>query len=954
MGVPSPEDGRLLRFLLDNGLVTREQWEECVSQRKKQIDLGKTVPDLPDILVRKGYLTPEQMRQATARPAAEKPATAFGRYRIVRELGRGAMGVVYEAHDPKLGRTVALKKMLRDAYWYPDEAKRFAREARAAARLRHPHVVAIHEVGSVEGVPFFTMDFVKGTTLAEHLKSRDSTRRKAGSSRLREEVSILAKVADAVATAHREGIVHRDLKPGNILLDARDEPFVMDFGLAKEMDKETAKLTVSGQPVGTPRYMSPEQTQGQTVTPASDVWALGAVLYEMLARRPPFDASSVVGLYFQIQRQDPEPPHKRVPRLPRDLETICLKCLEKQPERRYGNAGEVAEELGRWLRGEPIRAHPPSATYRFRRFVGRNRTILIPTAAAALLALVLAAWVGGNAMRRGTRVRQGLEEGARHEREGDSDKARDAYRGVLDLVPDHVAAQEGFQRTDEEVKRRAAQREEARAKAEREREHAEKKRQSSEVYQQAMRELHALRLRSYRADWRLTDEEFKKYEKLIDGCRKEMERTGPSAEGWWVIGRARHVLGNWTAALDAYGAGLAARPQDGACLLYKARVLIEQALIHRFTRWRSAGDEKNADGGKADAEIKEAVELVGRGVASGELTAIELDLAKGYELVVKGESAEGYCAEMLKKWKGGDFWEEFYLVRGLAVAGQIIEDAGEALRIRPAFAEALFWRGVGRYATGDSSGAIGDYTKAVEINPRYAHAYYCRAIARATKSDLDGAIADYTKAVEINPRYADAYCSRGVARHTRGDLAGAIEDWTKGIEIRPWDPETYYRRGNARYEKGDPDGAIEDYTQAIRINPRHARVYNNRGIARHDKGDPAGAIEDYAKAIEFDPHDEAAYVNRGAARFDRGDLAGAIEDFTKATEISPRNAWAYYARGGARRALAAREPARARELLRAVAADLEKALEVAPADWQFRSRVEAALREARVSLAKLK
>ena len=266
-------------------------------------------------------------------------------------LGRGGMGVVYKARDRRLNRPVALKMLLAGAYARPDELERFLREAEAEAALRHANIVQVYDVGDLDGRPYFTMEFVEGGSLAQKLAG---TPLPAGQA-----AALLATLAEAVQAAHDGGIVHRDLKPANVLLTADGTPKISDFGLARRLD-DGAGLTQSGATLGTPSYMAPEQARGETQrsVPAADVYALGAILYEMLTGRPPFRAETAAETIRQVVEEEPVPPSRLNAKVPRDLETICLKCLHKEPHRRYASAAALAEDLHRFQRGEPIAARP--------------------------------------------------------------------------------------------------------------------------------------------------------------------------------------------------------------------------------------------------------------------------------------------------------------------------------------------------------------------------------------------------------------------------------------------------------------------------------------------------------------------------------------------------------------------------------------------------------------------
>jgi hypothetical protein len=298
-------------------------------------------------------------------PGGEFP---LGRHELFEELGRGGMGVVYRARDVALGRFVALK-MIRSGALEGPEVARFHREAQAAARLRHPHIVPIYAVGLHQGRPCYTMPLVAGSLAASLGRFQQD---------LRGAVELLEKVARAVHAAHQADVVHRDLKPANILLDEQGEPLVADFGLAKILDGD-GPSTLSGQRVGTPAYMAPEQAacRADQISPAGDVWSLGVILYELVVGRRPFEGPRLVEDIFGA---DPPAPRAVRPNLPRGLEAVILKCLEKEPARRYASAAALADDLGRWRRGERVWARPLGLP------IGRLAAAL---AAAALLALAV-------------------------------------------------------------------------------------------------------------------------------------------------------------------------------------------------------------------------------------------------------------------------------------------------------------------------------------------------------------------------------------------------------------------------------------------------------------------------------------------------------------------------------------------------------------------------------------
>ena len=333
-------------------------------------------------------LIEEVFRNSSESCGAARPGTRiryFGDYELLEEIARGGMGIVYRARQLSLNRVVALKLVLAGQFASEEEVERFHREAEAAANLQHPNIVAIHEVGQHDGQQYFSMAYVEGRSLAEMIRENPLPAVQAA--------RYVETVARAVEYAHQQGTLHRDLKPANILIDRDDQPRITDFGLARRVDADS-DLTKSGQILGSPSYMPPEQASGRLgeVGPGSDVYALGAVLYDLVTGRPPFKAETPTDTLLHVLHNEPVSPRALNPRVPRDLETICLKCLEKEPQRRYTSAAELSEELGRFLRGEPIHARPITAPGRTWRWCRRNPAVA--ALAAGLVVAVLAGFIG--------------------------------------------------------------------------------------------------------------------------------------------------------------------------------------------------------------------------------------------------------------------------------------------------------------------------------------------------------------------------------------------------------------------------------------------------------------------------------------------------------------------------------------------------------------------------------
>src|SRR5438046_4910810 len=329
-------------------------------------------------------------------PASSMPATAhaaallgeLGDYELLEEVGRGGQGVVFRARQKSLNRVVALKVIGLGQWATKAHLKRFRLEAEAAASLDHPCIVPIYEVGERDGQCYFSMKFVEGGQLDEVVKHTPLS--------IRQAVELIAKVARTVHYAHEHGILHRDIKPGNILLDIKGEPQLTDFGLARLVESEST-VTRTLEVLGTPSYMAPEQAAGNNpattgLTSATDVYGLGAVLYQLLAGHPPFAGGTTYETIKLLLETEPRPPRLWNPKVDRDLSTICLKCLEKDPQRRYSSALALAEDLERWLRHAPIQARRTGVIARGKKWLQRNPTAAL--LAASLIALAAAAgWI---------------------------------------------------------------------------------------------------------------------------------------------------------------------------------------------------------------------------------------------------------------------------------------------------------------------------------------------------------------------------------------------------------------------------------------------------------------------------------------------------------------------------------------------------------------------------------
>jgi serine/threonine protein kinase len=398
--IACPECGVILKSAKSIPVGVSITCPKCKRQFVAEAPANSSPTDgLADTLAHEPAAPPDNGRAAPHDDAIAREFEKLG-YTLLGKLGQGGMGVVYKARQIRLNRLVALKMILGGPHAQATEIARFKAEATAIAQLQHTNIVQIYEVGELNGLPYFSLEFVNGPTLAKKLAGTPQPARPAA--------ELVENLARAMSLAHQRGIIHRDLKPSNILLtsapldygprgsDSQADqlygiPKITDFGLAKQIDSDSAGLTRTGAFVGTPSYVAPEQAAGKAleIGPGVDVYALGAILYEMLTGRPPFLAGTALETLQQVMSEEPAPPRSLQPFVPRDLETICLKCLQKQPGLRYLTAQALAEDLRRYLNHEPILARPPAPIQRLWKWCVRY-----PVPASLLVASMLCLGVG--------------------------------------------------------------------------------------------------------------------------------------------------------------------------------------------------------------------------------------------------------------------------------------------------------------------------------------------------------------------------------------------------------------------------------------------------------------------------------------------------------------------------------------------------------------------------------
>ncbi len=769
-----PRVQQLLDEILDSERTPEEVCGACPELlpevRKRWQQMCKVEAELEALFPTPG---PNSKADTTALwyPGADLPRIPG--YEVEALLGRGGMGVVYKARHLRLNRPVALKMLVAGAYASPEERERFLREAEAVAGLRHANIVQVHDVGDQDGRPYFTMEYVEGGSLAQMLSSTPQPASQAA--------GLLATLAEAMQVAHHSGIVHRDLKPANILLTADGTPKIADFGLARRLVGGVG-LTQSGATLGTPSYMAPEQARGKTraLGPAVDVYALGAILYELLTGRPPFRAETAEETVLQVMYQEPAPPSRLNAKVPRDLETVCLKCLHKDPERRYATAAALAEDLHRFQRGEPIVARPAGVPERMGKWVRRHPTQSLMLAASLLLAFTLVGgglWLAVQQAHRRDAVEAELKKMAELQ---DSARWADA-RAALDRGEARLGGG-----GPEDLRRRLGQ----------------ARRDLDLVIQ-----LDNIRLK------RVTRGELVFYKAQADRDYQEAFREAgldtlhDQPQSVTAMINASAVRGALVAALDDWAVCAADKEKRG-WLLEVARQTDSDS-----DGWRErALDPATWEDSEALAELARTAPMARESVS--------LLLALGERLKNAGGDAAPFLKRVQREYPA-DFWANLILANAM-LQWAPLEAAGYYRAVLASRPEAA----VGYCGVGDAlrlqkelGEAIEYYKKALELDPTYARAHSDLGLALEAQGRLDEAIDSYRQALHFDQDYAWAHHNLGNALQEKGRLGEAYDHYQRVIGLDPKNREVQDPLRSVLLRLGRGQEAQVAWRKALDANP---------------------------------------------------------------------------------------------------------------------------------------
>jgi tetratricopeptide (TPR) repeat protein len=942
--VPEPERPALLRELLPleidyRRLAGERPAAEEYLARFPGLDrawlagaLAAAVPPVPQVTAAGDWATVLGRSVAPDGPGGPMPG-----YEVLEELGRGGMGIVYKARDTRLNRLVALKRIRAGGHADPEELARFRREAEAVARLQHPHIVQIYEIGECGGLPFFALELLEGGSLEDRLRGTPLPPRPAA--------RLVATVARALHAAHGRGVVHRDLKPANVLMTTEGLPKVADFGLAKQLDA-AAGQTQSGVVMGTPPYMAPEQAAGRpsAITPRTDVYALGALLYELLTGRPPFRAATAVETLQQVLSEDAVPPRRLQPRTPHDLDTICLKCLRKEPSKRYASAEALAEDLERYLAGEPVLARPVGPGERALKWVRRR-----PAAAGLWAALVLLLALGGGF---GWWLWQ-----ASARRELSAQKTRlvmEQARALLDA---------GWRAHD------LARLAEARAAADRAAaitgggDAGEAVRQEAAALQQEV----AARIVQARQNGELL-------RALVDiAVPRETKAYQRDEKGLVTALPEPSVDEQFTAAFRRWGVDVAGEPVAQVVTRLKVQPdPVVQDLVAGLDAWaleRRRGPRPEAEWRgllevarrlDRDDRRKEVRELLAAGPLQRTAdTAPHWDRTRARLRQLVGEAGgsesvlgalalarvltafgEEQRAESLLKSSLAPHPGEVSLLHALAqlvekhpprlgeaigyyraaraVRPQLGVALGRALldAVQPAEAEEVFadlvrrqrdnprihfWLGYARSVQKKWEGAEAAYRRSVALEA-YHLAYFNLGVTLYRLKRLGESEGALRKALVLKGDYVDTYNALGITLQARQNLDEAVTAYRKTLDFRPGDARLHFNLGTALHAQGKLNEAIAAYRKAIHHKPDFAFAYANLGTALRAQKKPGEAAVAFRTALQLKRDLAEAHCGLGHALHARQKWKEAEDAFRQAIKSKSDYAEAYYGLGNALRA----------------------------------------------------
>ncbi|MFA5794352.1 MAG: tetratricopeptide repeat protein [Candidatus Brocadiia bacterium] len=836
-------------------------------------------------LLREHPLVKPWLEQESVRKNDDAAGQTFGKYRLERKLGQGGMGAVHLAYDSILNRHIAIKTLILEDI---ESTARFMREARATANLKHANIINVYEAGAVGKTYYLTMDYIEGASLADLITDGDKSLTPKSIAR------IIRDIALALDYAHSQNIIHRDIKPGNILIDKSGKPYLTDFGLAKQLNGLDRSLTMSGSTVGTPDYMSPEQARGEKekVDRRSDVFSLGAALYHALTGQLPFPGAELYDVLSNVVNKEPALPSSVIV-VHKDLETICLKCLEKEQLRRYQTAGELADDLNRYIEGEPILARRVSSVARLWRNVKKHRIAAIGLASTSLLLLAFGVWQLVNHIQTGQKLDIYKFEAQALFDEGKYNDSRVMCEKVLELAGYNIEIDQLKDRCLAEIRKR-------------DRDIASRQEQ--------------LDIRTKAKAMLDRAKQFYEHNEKIKAAQQALIIDPTYAEACQFIADTYNHIDEF----------------EQAYKYYARAVEIEPTLTYAYFQMATILNVYYNKPKEAAAKLEQVLKY-DPDSAGGYYARGDMERERGnYEQAIK------YFSKSLEL-KPDSYYTCYmrgYSYSSIGDYAKALEDYSQSVKLDPGYAGAYDARASVYHRLGLDEQALADLDTAIKIKPSVAYlSYVNRAEIYRSKKDLPGALEDIDRALKIKPDYAEAYNIRGLVRTDMFNYQEAIDDYTEAIRLDPYSSEVgYVNRAETYKQMGKPDKALEDLNRAvemskksasralyliylgrgeihlflnnfdnaladfdegIRLNPKYADLHNARGMVYYEKAKMLGIAgkdyseplekshRDFDRAIELKPDLAEAYINRSRIYAQKGQFKLAIADAETGLKLDP-------------------------------------------------------------------
>lgn len=878
MKIPESSQKRFRSTLIQKGFLTRERLKSFL---KKKNELS-----LEDLLIREGVLTPDELDTLAKQLAENRIRKSFGKYEIVSKIARGAMGAVYRVRHQELGKEFALKVILAEKKADQDTINRFLLEAKTTARLKHPNIVQVLDVGQEGTHHYLVMELIEGKTLESHFQEKLP---------IQKGIKFLIQVLNALEYAHQQGVLHRDIKPGNIFITEQGQAKVGDFGLAKDIRSQIPQLTQVGEIIGTPSYMAPEQAAGDIslLDARADVYAIGACLYKLCTERCPFESDSLPKLFYKIIAEEPLPPSRLNLQVSKDLDAIILKALAKEKSERYSSAKELATDLERYLNGYPVKARLVPLFERVSKWGRRNPRLTFFLESTFLIGILIFfgnQWVQHQAHQ--TRFQQTLQ------------KALDLQKRILQL----------------------------------------ESHDQSQIFNHLIQALNHLNL-ALSMDSQSEQAKLEKYQVLQTliqiACEKgqyhlahylaqEIKELGvltakKQDEIFQNIERAQRQL--LTQHLEEFQHWITRLEQDPLKphlrekFVFAISKMPEKEIFEKLLQWAKKGHQyflgqkRNT---RSDAFYETLIQTLGR-LENRDAGPVLMDgLLDIFHQLRKQPKTQHSVSDIqymialvqaLAHLKMPNISKEIYKIR--------VEMGNSGLfwtETQPAFLTLsrldgvtnelasswidLYDRGLFKMSQNDFHGAIQDLSASIRLNPNHASSYNTRGLVYAHLKNFLLSIQDHSRAIELDAKLASAYLNRGASLLELKNFKEALEDYNQVLLLDPSLSEAYNNRGNIYFQLERHEDAIRDYSQAILLNPKFVEAYINRGNLYNDViGDFEKAIEDFNHILEMLPNQTSALLGRSKAKKKLMDIHGALQDLTLIVQVDPQFFKAYVLRG---------------------------------------------------------